>query len=83
MKLRRDLHLEVSRKLQNSVRVKVFAYRGGRRDAGAPERVCLGTLHMPEDFFTLMRTVLETGTRMIGARTTVGGSYFEGKTASA
>ena len=82
MKLRRDLHLEVSRKLQNSVRVKVFAYRSDRQDDRS-ERVCLGTLHMPEDYLAVVRTIIETGTRMVGARTTVGGSYFERKPATA
>jgi hypothetical protein len=75
MKLKRDLYLEVSRKLQSSVRVKVFAFRS--TPAGAPlERVCLGTLHMPEDYFRTLRRVFELGLQMMGARMTVGGSYF-------
>lgn len=77
MKLKRDLHLEVSRKLQNSVSVKVYAFRNDR--AGA-ERVCLGTLHMPEEYFQSLRRVFELGLQMIGARMTVGGSYFTNKT---
>jgi hypothetical protein len=78
MKLRRQLHLEVSRKLQSSVRVKVFAYRSGGQDR-SPQRVCLGTLHMPEEFLGQLRTIIEAGSRLIGATATVGGSYFEGK----
>jgi hypothetical protein len=73
MKLTRDLHLEVSRKLQNSVSVKVYAFRNDR-DRG--ERVCLGTLHMPEEYFRTLRRVFELGLRAIGARMSVGGSYF-------
>jgi hypothetical protein len=72
MKLKRDLHLEISRKLQNSVSVKVFAFRVDR-DA---ERVCLGTLHMPESYMRVFRTILEYGSVVLGARVTVGGSYF-------
>jgi hypothetical protein len=79
MRLRRDLHLEVSRKLQNSVKVKVYALRDVRADL-PPERLCLGTLHMPEDFFRVIRRVIEFGTQMIGGRMTVGGSYFRPKT---
>jgi len=73
MKLKRDLHLEVSRKLQNSVSVKVFAFRNDRAKS---ERVCLGTLHMPEDYFRSLRKVFELGLGLIGAHMTVGGSYF-------
>lgn len=72
MKLKRDLHLEISRKLQNSVSVKVFAFRADR-DA---ERVCLGALHMPESYMRVFRTILEYGSVVLGARVTVGGSYF-------
>ena len=72
MKLKRDLHLEISRKLQNSVSVKVFAFRADR-DA---ERVCLGALHMPESYLRVFRTILEYGSVVLGARVTVGGSYF-------
>jgi hypothetical protein len=72
MKLKRDLHLEISRKLQNSVNVKVFAFRVDR-DA---ERVCLGTLHMPESYMRVFRSILEYGSVVLGARVTVGGSYF-------
>jgi hypothetical protein len=75
MKLKRDLHLDVSRKLQNTVSVKVFAYRAGRINA-AGERVCLGTLHMPEEFFRGLRKVFEYGLRVVGAQVTVSGSYF-------
>ncbi len=75
--LEQDLHLEVRRKLQNSVHVKIFAYRAGRtRDPG--NRVCLGALHMPEGYFHGMRRVLEHGLRLLGARVTVGGSYYSG-----
>lgn len=74
MTLGRDLHLDVSRKLQRTVNVKVFAFRGGRHAADA--RVCLGTLHMPEDYFRLLRSVFQYGLRMVGASVTVGGSYF-------
>jgi hypothetical protein len=72
MKLKRDLHLEISRKLQNSVSVKVFAFRADR-DA---ERVCLGALHMPEPYMRVFRSILEYGSVVLGARVTVGGSYF-------
>jgi hypothetical protein len=72
MKLKRDLHLEISRKLQNSVSVKVFAFRADR-DA---ERVCLGALHMPEPYLRVFRSILEYGSAVLGARVTVGGSYF-------
>lgn len=72
MKLKRDLHLEISRKLQNSVSVKVFAIRADR-DA---ERVCLGSLHMPEPYMRVFRSILEYGSIVLGARVTVGGSYF-------
>ena len=72
MKLKRDLHLEISRKLQNSVSVKVFAFRADR-DA---ERVCLGALHMPESYMRVFRSILEYGSVVLGARVTVGGSYF-------
>lgn len=72
MKLKRDLHLEISRKLQNSVSVKVFAIRADR-DA---ERVCLGSLHMPEPHMRVFRSILEYGSVVLGARVTVGGSYF-------
>lgn len=75
MKLKRDLHLEVRRKLQNSVSVKVYAVRNDRAEC---ERVCLGTLHMPEDYFRSLRRVFELGLKMTGARMTVGGSYFAG-----
>ncbi len=81
MKLKRDLHLDVSRKLQNTVSVKVFAYRIGRVDASG-ERVCLGTLHMPEDFFRGLRKVFEYGLRVVGAQVTVGGSYFGSQNAA-
>ena len=64
MKLKRDLHLEVSRKLQNSVSVKVFAFRADR-DA---ERVCLGALHMPESYMRVFRSILEYGSIVLGAR---------------
>jgi hypothetical protein len=74
MKLERDLHLDVSRKLQNSVNVKVFALRAGCADTS--QRVCLGTLHMPEDYFRALRKVFEYGLGVVGARVTVGGSYF-------
>lgn len=76
MKLKRDLHLEISRKLQNSVSVKVFAFRADR-DA---ERVCLGALHMPEAFMRVFRSILEYGSVVLGARVTVGGSYFSSGT---
>ena len=78
MQLTRDVHLEVSRKLKNSVSVKVFAFRAesGRRSPG--ERVCLGTLHMPETYFLRLRQVFEHGLRLIGARLTLSGSYFGG-----
>jgi hypothetical protein len=72
MKLKRDLHLEISRKLQKSVGVKVFAFRADR-DA---ERVCLGSLHMPESYMRVFRSILEYGAVVVGARVTVGGSYF-------
>ena len=72
MKLRRDLHLEISRKLQSSVSVKVFAFRADR-DA---ERVCLGALHMPEAYMRVFRSILEYGSVVLGGRVTVGGSYF-------
>jgi hypothetical protein len=55
MKLKRDLHLEISRKLQKSVSVKVFAYRADRDS----ERVCLGSLHMPESYMRVFRNILE------------------------
>jgi hypothetical protein len=74
MKLKRDLHLEISRKLQNSVSVKVFAHRADR--GGDAERVCLGTLHMPESYMRVFRSILAYGTVVLGARVTVGGSYF-------
>ncbi|HET7585932.1 MAG TPA: hypothetical protein VFK13_13530 [Gemmatimonadaceae bacterium] len=74
--LEQDLHLEVRRKLQNSVHVKIFAYRKGRTRDPA-NRVCLGSLHMPEGYFHGMRRVLEHGLRLLGARVTVGGSYFD------
>jgi len=73
MKLKRDLHLEVSRKLHNTVSVKVFAFRN---DCAYAERVCLGTLHMPDVFFRSLRKVFELGLQLIGARVTVCGSYF-------
>jgi hypothetical protein len=76
MKLKRDLHLEISRKLQNSVSVKVFAFRADR--AGSDERVCLGALHMPESYFRVFRHILEYGGAVLGGRVTVGGSYFRG-----
>jgi hypothetical protein len=72
MKLKRDLHLEISRKLQKSVSVKVFAYRADRDG----ERVCLGSLHMPESYMRVFRNILEYGSVVVGARVTVGGSYF-------
>ena len=72
MKLKRDLHLEISRKLQNSVSVKVFAFRADRD----LERVCLGTLHMPEPYMRVFRSILDYGSVVLGARVTVGGSYF-------
>src|SRR5687768_7942879 len=72
MKLKRDLHLEISRKLQNSVSVKVFAFRADRDG----ERVCLGALHMPEPYMRVFRSILEYGSVVLGARVTVGGSYF-------
>ena len=72
MKLKRDLHLEISRKLQNSVSVKVFAFRADRDG----ERVCLGALHMPESYMRVFRNILEYGSVVLGARVTVGGSYF-------
>ena len=75
MKLKRDLHLEISRKLQNSVSVKVFAFRADR-DA---ERVCLGALHMPEPYMRVFRSILEYGSVVLGARVTVGGSYFSSR----
>jgi hypothetical protein len=78
MKLKRDLHLDVSRKLQNSVSVKVFAFRADR--TGEPERVCLGALHMPESYMRVFRTILEYGGGVLGARVTVGGSYFASRT---
>ena len=81
MKLKRDLHLDVSRKLQNTVSVKVFAYRVGRV-ATSGERVCLGTLHMPEEFFRGLRKVFEYGLRVVGAQMTVGGSYFANERAA-
>lgn len=71
MKLKRDLHLEISRKLQNSVSVKVFAFRADR-----DERVCLGALHMPESYMRVFRSILEYGSVVLGGRVTVGGSYF-------
>ena len=71
MKLKRDLHLEISRKLQRSVSVKVF----GVRADSERERVCLGTLHMPESYLEVFRRILEHGSRALGARLTVGGSY--------
>jgi hypothetical protein len=71
MKLKRDLHLEISRKLQNSVSVKVFAFRADR-----DERVCLGSLHMPEPYMRVFRSILEYGSLVLGGRVTVGGSYF-------
>jgi hypothetical protein len=77
MKLKRDLHLEISRKLQNSVSVKVFAFRADRADrASNSERVCLGALHMPESYVRVFRSILEYGSVVLGARVTVGGSYF-------
>ena len=72
MKLKRDLHLEISRKLQRSVSVKVFGFRAG----SDRERVCLGTLHMPESYLQVFRRILELGTMAFGARLTVGGSYL-------
>lgn len=74
MKLKRDLHLEISRKLQNSVSVKIFAHRTDRADTGS--RVCLGSLHMPESYLRVFRAILESGATAQGARVTVGGSYF-------
>lgn len=74
MKLKRDLHLEISRKLQNSVSVKIFAHRTDRADTDA--RVCLGSLHMPESYLRVFRAILESGATAQGARVTVGGSYF-------
>lgn len=74
MKLGRDLYLDVSRKLQGAVNVKVFAFKAGRRTPDA--RVCLGTLHMPEDYFRVLRAVLQNGLRLLGASVTVGGSYI-------
>ncbi|MGQ0713392.1 MAG: hypothetical protein ACT4PJ_06635 [Gemmatimonadaceae bacterium] len=74
MKLNRDLHLEISRKLQNSVSVKVFAFRADR--GAAAERVCLGTLHMPEQYMRMFRHILEYGAAVLGGRVSVGGSYF-------
>ena len=72
MKLKRDLHLEISRKLQKSVSVKIFAFRADRDT----ERVCLGALHMPESHMRIFRSVLEYGSVVVGGRVTVGGSYF-------
>lgn len=74
MKLKRDLHLEISRKLQNSVGVKIFAFRADRADTES--RVCLGSLHMPESYLRVFRNLLESGAIAHGARVTVGGSYF-------
>lgn len=74
MKLKRDLHLEISRKLQNSVSVKVFAFRADKNGTNA--RVCLGALHMPEPYLRVFRHILEYGGTVLGARVTVGGSYF-------
>ena len=74
MKLKRDLHLEISRKLQNSVSVKIFAHRTDRADTDS--RVCLGSLHMPEAYLRVFRGILESGATAQGARVTVGGSYF-------
>lgn len=71
MKLKRDLHLEISRKLQSSVSVKVFGFRADTDR----ERVCLGTLHMPESYLQAFRRILELGSMAFGARLTVGGSY--------
>ena len=71
MKLKRDLHLEISRKLQRSVSVKVFGFRADNDR----ERVCLGTLHMPESYLQVFRRILEHGSMALGARLTVGGSY--------
>lgn len=71
MKLKRDLHLEISRKLQRSVSVKIFGVRADRER----ERVCLGTLHMPESYLEVFRRILEHGSMALGARLTVGGSY--------
>jgi hypothetical protein len=74
MKLKRDLHLEISRKLQNSVSVKIFAFRADRGDHA--ERVCLGSLHMPETYLRVFRLMLESGNRILGGHVSVGGSYF-------
>ena len=74
MKLKRDLHLEISRKLQNSVSVKIFAHRTDRADTDS--RVCLGSLHMPESYLRVFRAILDSGATAQGARVTVGGSYF-------
>ncbi|MGH7718447.1 MAG: hypothetical protein ACREON_06345 [Gemmatimonadaceae bacterium] len=82
MKLERDLHLDVSRKLQNSVNVKVFAFRAGHA-TDISQRVCLGTLHMPEDYFRALRKVFEYGLKVVGARVTVSGSYFGGDSPAA
>jgi hypothetical protein len=71
MKLKRDLHLEISRKLQRSVSVKVFGFRAD----SDRERVCLGALHMPESYVPLFRRILEHGAMAVGGRLTVGGSY--------
>ena len=74
MKLKRDLHLEITRKLHNSVSVKIFAFRADR--AGDAERVCFGSLHMPESYMRVFRSILEYGSLAFGGRVTVGGSYF-------
>ena len=74
MRLNRDLHLAISRKLHNSVSVKVFAHRTDR--GGPPQRVCLGTLHMPEQYMRVFRNILEHGAIELGGAVTVGGSYF-------
>ena len=74
MKLKRDMHLEISRKLQNAVSVKVFAVRADR--GGDAARVCLGSLHMPESYMRVFRSILEYGSVVLGGRVTVGGSYF-------
>jgi hypothetical protein len=74
LKFKRNIYLEVSRKLQNSVSVKVFALRAAA--APSAERVCLGTLHMHEEFFVSLRRVLELGLRAAGGSLALGGSYF-------
>ena len=54
--------------------MKVFAFRAER--AGDAERVCLGSLHMPESYMRMFRSILEYGSVVFGGRVTVGGSYF-------